>query len=298
MSSVYYAWRNDTGKWIPYNTATQSKIQLALDSEQSVVLVQIKHAIYSIDLLNNTQTNIDTQHVRNITVISQVLVYKSLDAVNWSSEVNYTRVYPPTYDPMTMDFMGEELGPGGEDDPVVELTCSTSRMLCIFRESVIVRWFDTKPECPNCKYIYHTPGSQPSGEMKVTTIRTSCSGYPNTPTILIYYKFPDGIQNKRMIRPGSRYYGDSRTVYLPDIPEGRYALRLLMCCFRIGKLFRVGDSVTTGMKNVLIWGAVHQKTSMHGGASKHGWPDKSYFIRMQSECAGVGILDLDKTPHQ
>ena len=65
---------------------------------------------------------------------------------------------------------------------------------------------------------------------------------------------------------------------------------MLKRAFTHGLLFRVGKSITNGEDNTTVWGSVHQKTSESGGATQHGWPDPSYFARLQSECASVGLL--------
>ena len=44
------------------------------------------------------------------------------------------------------------------------------------------------------------------------------------------------------------------------------------------KLFRVGDSITTGSQNQTVWAGIHQKTAVSGGAVGHGWPDPSISI--------------------
>jgi hypothetical protein len=87
-----------------------------------------------------------------------------------------------------------------------------------------------------------------------------------------------------------RYGGTSRCGYLPDSPEGRGACALLVKGFLAGQLFVVGDSVTTGATNCVVWGGVHQKTSPSGGAHYHGWPDPTYFERLMHECAAVGVF--------
>ena len=87
-----------------------------------------------------------------------------------------------------------------------------------------------------------------------------------------------------------RYGGTSRCGYLPDSPEGIGACALLVKGFLAGQLFVVGDSVTTGATNCVVWGGVHQKTSPSGGVHCHGWPDPSYFERLMHECAAVGVF--------
>lgn len=35
--------------------------------------------------------------------------------------------------------------------------------------------------------------------------------------------------------------------------------------------FQVGDSITTGAKNVVVWNNVHHKTNVSGGPQKYGY---------------------------
>jgi len=37
-------------------------------------------------------------------------------------------------------------------------------------------------------------------------------------------------------------------------------------------MFTIGTSVTTGMKDVVVWNGIHHKTSMKGGAANYGYP--------------------------
>ena len=39
-----------------------------------------------------------------------------------------------------------------------------------------------------------------------------------------------------------------------------------------------------------VWG-IHLKSQPSGGATGHGWPDETYWTRLQSELAAVGVLD-------
>ena len=64
-----------------------------------------------------------------------------------------------------------------------------------------------------------------------------------------------------------------------------------MRAFEGGHAFVVGQSVTTGQDNTVIWGTIHQKTNTHGGTGAHGWPDPTYVNRLVSECAAKGILE-------
>ena len=63
------------------------------------------------------------------------------------------------YDPNEVDLMGDELGDGNEE-PVVELRCSTPQLRCIFRQSFISRALDTQAECCSCGFRFPAPGPQ------------------------------------------------------------------------------------------------------------------------------------------
>ena len=58
----------------------------------------------------------------------------------------------------------------------------------------------------------------------------------------------------------------------------------------------MGDSVTTGAKNVVVWSGVHHKTNTHGGSSHFGYPDETYFDRLKEELKsrGLGPADIKK----
>jgi hypothetical protein len=68
------------------------------------------------------------------------------------------------------------------------------------------------------------------------------------------------------------------------------ACSLLIKTFLSGNMFIVGDSITTGARNQVVWGGVHLKTSPSGGTAFHGWPDRTYFDRLVNECGSVGVF--------
>lgn len=82
--------------------------------------------------------------------------------------------------------------------------------------------------------------------------------------------------------------GTFRTAYLPAIPEGERVLALLVRAFQARLSFTVGQSITTGEENTVIWSGIHHKTSPHGGP--FGYPDPTYLQRVQEELAAVGIF--------
>lgn len=111
-----------------------------------------------------------------------------------------------------------------------------------------------------------------------------CQSYEKYGTWLINYSFYDGIKN------GVRYRGTRRAAYIPDTAEGKEVLFLLIKCFKRRHTFVVGDSVTTGAKNVVVWNCVHHKTGTHGGSYNFAYPDSTYFNRVKLEMADKGII--------
>ena len=113
---------------------------------------------------------------------------------------------------------------------------------------------------------------------------------PCLSTIVITYEFRGGTQGPQHPSPGQPFSGTRRQAYLPDNMKGRETLGLLRRAFELGLLFQVGKSVTTGVDNTTVWGGIHQKTALSGGATRHGWPDNDYFDRVKNECASRGVF--------
>lgn len=72
-------------------------------------------------------------------------------------------------------------------------------------------------------------------------------------------------------------------------------------------IFTVGDSITTGARDVVVWNNIHHKTSLTGGPERYysfisvfivcnlrfGYPDRDYLDRVTAELADAGItIDL------
>ena len=130
-------------------------------------------------------------------------------------------------------------------------------------------------------------GDMPPGIMSWTYYQKGTypwDGYQDYGTWIVSYSFKNGHRN------GVRYRGTSRAGYIPDTPEGREVLWLLIKWFRRRHTFIVGDSVTTGAKNVVVWNSVHHKTNTHGGAAYYGYPDSTYLNRVKLEMADKGVI--------
>ena len=189
------------------------------------------------------------------------------------------------------------------DGPVVELSCSGSLRgtRCIFRQdSVEPTLRSSNGKCPLCKEAFPglLRGTQGTGTMTTELHPTDCDGHPSGPegrgSFKVRYNFPAGTQSQRMDKPGQPYKGANRTAYFPNNKIGRKALRMVQQAFQQGQLFGVGVSVTMGGEPRVTWG-IHQKSKTSGGTASHGFPDPTFFQRLFSELAAVGILDSGNT---
>ncbi|PAV57741.1 hypothetical protein WR25_15856 [Diploscapter pachys] len=149
--------------------------------------------------------------------------------------------------------------------------------------------------CPTCRKHFAFPqGDMPLGSTMAHVYENGIlPGFEGTSngTILIIYQVPSGIQGPTHIRPGHRYYGTIRYCYLPRSAEGLKVLRLLQKAFECRLTFTVGDSITSGARNVAVWNGIHHKTSTNGGPAHYGYPDSDYLARVTEELAQAGITE-------
>ncbi|KAL8435515.1 hypothetical protein ACSSS7_002442 [Eimeria intestinalis] len=145
--------------------------------------------------------------------------------------------------------------------------------------------------CPTCN-VLQLPGIGPSppGKMIWTiTNRSMLSGHPAEGTIIINYIIEGGIQTERHAQPNTPFIGTRREAYLPDCLKGRQLLKLLIQAFVKGHLFTVGQSVTSGRSNVVVWNGIHHKTSVSGGVLQYGYPDETFLSRLTEELRARGF---------
>lgn len=100
--------------------------------------------------------------------------------------------------------------------------------------------------------------------MVVDNVAGQLPGYNDRRYIQITYNFPNGTQKDHHPRPGTPYKGTNRVCYLPNTREGQNVLRLLREAFNRRLVFTVGDSVTTGQMNVVIWNGKFEFISLNG----------------------------------
>jgi len=161
-----------------------------------------------------------------------------------------------------------------------------------FHAACIEMFLKNKPQCPCCFHFFaQTTGIQPQGTMQVTTHagQTLPGENPGTGTIQIRYSFPNGTQGPEHPNPGQAYHGTSRTAYLPDTAKGQEVLALLRRSFEQRLTFTIGQSITTGRDNCVVWNGIHHKTNVSGGPTSFGYPDPDYLDRVKEELKAKGI---------
>ncbi|XP_067929445.1 uncharacterized protein [Watersipora subatra] len=148
-------------------------------------------------------------------------------------------------------------------------------------------------QCPTCRKPFRTAeGKQPKGgRMSTTRSPLSLPGYEKHGSIVITYDIPGGVQGPEHPHPGKRYQGTNRKAFLPDNVKGRKAAKLLKKAFDQRLVFTVGQSVTTGQDDCVVWNDIHHKTSMRGGPSNYGYPDSDYLTRLIDDLKARGIAD-------
>ena len=131
-------------------------------------------------------------------------------------------------------------------------------------------------------------GDMPAGKMSWKCLHPGeapCEGYEASGTWQIIYSFYDGVTKE-----GVYYRGTKRIAYVPDTSDGKEVMLLLIKWFKRRLTFTVGESVTTGAKDVVVWNSVHHKTSTSGGVACYGFPDPTYFNRVKLELADKGVV--------
>uniref|UniRef100_A0A915MSP2 E3 ubiquitin-protein ligase n=1 Tax=Meloidogyne javanica TaxID=6303 RepID=A0A915MSP2_MELJA len=162
----------------------------------------------------------------------------------------------------------------------------------MFHMECIRAAFKVKEQCPLCMCWYKDPiGYQPKdAKMTVRQIQGQVQGHKDAKGFHeITYYIPSGIQIDGHIRPGRPYRSMTRIAYLPNNKEGTQILKLLQLAFKRRLIFTIGDSLTTGRKDVPIWNGIHHKTNKEGGPQCYGYPDPGYLTRVKEELAAVGV---------
>ena len=132
-------------------------------------------------------------------------------------------------------------------------------------------------KCAVCEVTYGIRfGTQPDGTMEWHIENQPLPGFEGSKTIDFSYRFPNGT-----LPSGQSYTGTSRAAFLPATPRGITVFKMIVVAFRRRLCFTVGQSLTTGKKDTVVWAGVHHKTSPFGG--QFGYPDPTYLDRVTAE---------------
>lgn len=168
----------------------------------------------------------------------------------------------------------------------------------VFHLACVKEMVKASPEflqCPYCKTIYGVKqGNQPPGSMEIQRISNSLPGHSHCGTIIIKYRFQNGIQGPEHPNPGQPYRAHAfpRFAFLPDSTKGNKVLRLLQEAWKRRLIFTVGTSATSGLKNVITWNDIHHKTVFDSNSSGHGYPDEFYLDNVLMELEMAGVKDV------
>ncbi|VDI70693.1 deltex [Mytilus galloprovincialis] len=222
---------------------------------------------------------------------SSVDISKYFDKISNSSKDNEKRGKLKIYgDDEEQTFVSENCGicMCEMTDPVRLNRCKHT--FCL---ECITGFFQTKPSCPVCGFVYgKIYGDQPDdGTASIYIDPTSLPGYDEKQTYVIIYEFPKGKQKSFHPDPGVEYEGFKRRAFLPISKDGTEVLQLLKRAFEQGMAFTIGTSRTTGKEGVITWNDIHHKTSKTGGPTKFGYPDSEYLTRVREELGCKGITD-------
>jgi len=182
---------------------------------------------------------------------------------------------------------------GFDEGKPVELTKCVG--VHFFHLDCISPWLIKELRCPVCKSRYgvQTGLQPPNGTMMIKKDKRSLPGFEGYHTLAITYKVPSGVQGANHPSPGTKYHGTERECYLPASPEGEEVCKLLQIAFDRRLIFTIGQSLTTGQKNCVIWNGIHHKTAIHGGAAQHAFPDPGFLERVKDELAEKGVTPDD-----
>jgi deltex len=242
--------------------------------------------IINSDDANNCNKNRQNKRKRWLQNTDGTLTFRYEDSIDWARVTKWKSVYPPEYDPHAECIFDLQPMGDGVELGVVKLPCGH-----VFKKNVLKRWLDKHARCPLCyHYFNNVNGPQPSGTMSIKLLQNlHCSGSAKHGTYEVTYIFNNSIQGSRMKNPGKNYRGTTRRCYYPNTKEGNAMVELLKKAFMKGVLFVVGQSVSSGMDNCVIWGGIHQKTQTSGGPQNHGWPDPKRLQIMTDECKQNGV---------
>eukprot|EP00658_Telonema_sp_P-2_P060307 TRINITY_DN4925_c0_g1_i5.p1 TRINITY_DN4925_c0_g1~~TRINITY_DN4925_c0_g1_i5.p1 ORF type:complete len:335 (+),score=58.45 TRINITY_DN4925_c0_g1_i5:68-1072(+) len=317
--SVVWEWQ-EGGSWIVYDGKTQALLEDAVSKELSQITYLVHAKKYVIDLKRWTQTNTHTGFTRAIRRVPPLgpgpaaapKASSPMDLCTSAAPAANATTAPAANASVKAGCAGEagdlsqywsqvehqeegedcvicleDLTDESENGPAVQLSnCSH-----VLHQTCAAEALGSMSMCPVCKAVYGlVMGTMPPGKMSSTRNKHSLPGYPDSGTIVMHFSIKSGVQTAEHPSPGKRFSGTSRTAYLPDNAEGQRVAKMLERAWDQRLLFTVGDSLTTGQQNTVVFNGIHIKTSPHGGPTAHGYPDAEYLGRVTEELGSKGIL--------
>jgi len=189
------------------------------------------------------------------------------------------------------------VGGAGEQCPICFDALSEKKSIRLkacnhqFHEECAISCLGAESKCPICRVrIGKIQGQAPSGTMSIMDTPINCPGF-GCSTLQITYEIPSGIQKSYHESPGSRYSGTVRVAFLPNNLDGQSVMKRLKYAWKHGLTFQIGTSLTTGMRNVVVWTSIHHKTCLNGGM--HGFPDPNYIINVNSALSALGVPEAN-----
>ena len=148
-------------------------------------------------------------------------------------------------------------------------------------------------KCPFCSEKFKLVEDVKRPPYGTMTISTEHSGYGK-----VFYAID--FDMKSGTKDGKYYGSRTQTAYFPVSPEGLLGVWLMIEAFKVGKMWRLGYSMTHGRFGI-VFGAIHMKTRTRGGLSNHGYGNnpvqdlkQSVLPNLIQEANSVGIF----TPEQ
>ena len=271
-----YLWEWFDGEfWVEYSLSDMEYISMGQNIGLDFVTVHVGKPFISfrIDFSNMTQTGVASRYSRPIRKEYNP-AYANHTAL---STISTTSTVSDITNTLLVKVLSDALvGTAGEDEECVicldKFSTKDEQSLRLnkcgphfFHRNCIHSALNISGKCPYCSERYLCcEGTQPKeGKMTYTLHPPGTillEGFPPTiGTIVIKYTFSNGIQGPEHPNPGSPYRGTIRHAYLPDNAEGRELLMLLRRCFDQRLTFTVGQSITTGLDNCVVWNGIHHK---------------------------------------
>ncbi|KAG0087491.1 putative E3 ubiquitin-protein ligase dtx2 [Podila epicladia] len=174
-----------------------------------------------------------------------------------------------------------------------------------FHQGCIVEWFkakDSQLKCPMCNVLCTTRGLTDATKdafkgsvAKLGPMPDGYMAYTFDDRLACYFLYVNIPSSKTTSTDGTaaNVPPDRRYATVPVTAKlGPLLMIRLICLFYYGHMFRVGDSVTRGISNVVIWNGVHLRTGMTGA---YGFPAPEFESSCWQEINQKGVaMGLDE----